>query len=222
MKPIHIITVGGFGEEVAARFLQRDPSILVTKLETTNYTLQIHQFPSARLHIFVCDKPLSSFAKLLDNIFYNWKEPWLLMTQEHPYLRIGPFIIPGKKSCYHCFEARYLQHSTKPSHIKALYDYYSLHPFASPKGFLPGFAGIVTSYTWNIIKRFDQQDYSMAGDVYQIHMLKRTSFCAKVLNVHGCARCTPDRNWKTSSVDMLAKHITPLLKSRSSKEVTFE
>ncbi|AVQ98349.1 TOMM precursor leader peptide-binding protein [Oceanobacillus sp. M65] len=217
MKPIHIITVGSFGKEVAERISQRDEKVVVTELEGYQYFLPTDRFPSAKIHIFASDKPLSRLSKHLDIIFSKWKEPWLPIIQEHPYVRIGPFVIPDEEGCYHCFESRYLQHSSNPSHVKALYDYYSSNPMSAPKGYLPGFAGFVASYAWNLIQKFDQKDFSMAGKVYQLNMLSRTSLSSKVISVHGCPRCGFERDPKMASIDLLAKSIKPVLDSRTQK-----
>lgn len=222
MKPTHIITVGSFGEEIAERMKQKDSDLVVTRLEDYHYFIPSDRFPSAKIHIFACDKPLSRMAKHLDIIFSNWKEPWLLITQEHPYVRIGPFVIPDEEGCYHCFESRYLQNSSNAANVKALYDYYSAKPLESPKGYLPGFAGIAASFTGNLIKRLDNNGYPLSGTVYQLNMLTRSSFSSKVVSVHGCPRCGGKRDLKSRSVDMLSRSIQPVLDRRKKLEVTMK
>jgi bacteriocin biosynthesis cyclodehydratase domain-containing protein len=37
--------------------------------------------------------------------------PWLPVTSAHPYVRIGPAVVPGLAPCYACYSARVRQHA---------------------------------------------------------------------------------------------------------------
>ncbi|AWK96227.1 TOMM precursor leader peptide-binding protein [Bacillus velezensis] len=213
MKPIHLITTGSFGEEISKQFIKRHQDTKVTALNENFHILPSDQFPSARLHVFAAWRPSACISKQLDRLFFQWKEPWLPIIMEHPYLRIGPLIIPGKGPCFHCFHARLLQHSPVPEYLKKIDDHYAKHPEAGPKGYLRSFAGWSAAFVSIVLKSMEDGE-SLAGSMWQTNVLTRDSFRSNTIGVHGCPRCGLKRSEKSRSVDKLFESLQPLLGER--------
>ncbi|KJJ41555.1 hypothetical protein UM89_12605 [Bacillus subtilis] len=214
MKPIHIMTTGDFGREVAQQLSKKIDNIVITPLNEPLYLLPSDRFPSARLHIFASWKSSSFISKQLDQLCFKWNEPWLPITMDHPYIRIGPLVIPGEGPCYHCFESRYLQHSPVPQYVKKIDTYYHSHPDAGPKGFLRSFAGWSAIFASTVIKSIDENELSQSGRVWKLNMLTRESFSSQTISVHGCPRCGLKRPEENRSVKHLSENLQPLLSQR--------
>ncbi|MCY8857610.1 TOMM precursor leader peptide-binding protein [Bacillus atrophaeus] len=220
MKPIHIMSSGAFGEEVAEQFSKRYQNTAVTALPEPMYLLPSDRFPSARLHIFASWKSSSYISKQLDQLFFKWREPWLPITMDHPYVRIGPLVIPGEGPCFHCFESRSLQHSPVPQYVRKMDDYYHRHPDAGPKGYLRSFAGWSAVFASTIIKSIDKDAPSSAGSIWQMNMLTRESFSSKTVGIHGCPRCGLKRPEENRSVAQLSESLQSLLGGRRGEALT--
>ena len=209
MKPTHVVAIGPFGEAVA-HDLAKVLDVVITKPTSEGY-VQPRYWPDASVHILAAWRPVLEIAHVLDTVAFTWQVPWLPVIYEHPYLFIGPTVVPGVGPCYSCFRLRYLQHSKTEDLTDVLDSYYASHPAAGPRGYLPTTVAFAAAIVWEVTQRLTLEPEVEAGQIRQINLLSLETHKSRVVGVHGCEHCGCGRDERTRSVAQLAADLNFIL-----------
>jgi len=194
LEPIHIVTVGAFGEEVATALRELLPDVLQTCADEQGRAFPA-SWPLARVHILAAWRPTPQLTALLDHVSFAWKRPFLTAVLEAPQLRVGPVIVPGQSACHGCYEKRVLQHTPRQETYRAAAAYYQSHPLNGPQGYLSSLANIAAIRLAQYSKQIDEE----AGKLWQMNILTRQTVSSRVIGVHDCPRCGLKRDEATRS-----------------------
>jgi bacteriocin biosynthesis cyclodehydratase domain-containing protein len=209
-EPVHVLTVGAFGQAVADALAELLPDVRQTVVDENQQTTPAI-WPIAHVHILAAWRPVPHLYQLCDGISYAWKRPWIATVLEDHLLRVGPVVVPGRGACHTCYEKRLLQHSPRQGLYKALDRYYTDHPASGPQGYLPSFAEIAATRLAQIIAHLDADPSSEAGKLWVLDTLNRQIASPSVIGVHDCPRCGLKRDLATRSYDALRHEVAGIL-----------
>ena len=150
-------------------------------------------------------------AEALDALAHAWRVPWLPIVAEHPLLRVGPAVVPGRGACRRCFEARRRQHAAAPELTDALADHYRAHPDAGPRGFLPSHATIAAALGREALDGLAADPDAEAGRYRQFHVVSQRLGAGRAVGLHGCPRCGSGRDERTRSYAELVRELAGVL-----------
>jgi bacteriocin biosynthesis cyclodehydratase domain-containing protein len=210
MRPVHVLSAGDFGRAVAARMGEM-LEIVVT--EVRGHGVSPASWPLARLHILASWRPALSISRQVEASAFAWRVPWLPIVAEHPFIYIGPSIVPGVGPCYGCFRRRLMQHSGSNDLTDALQTHYENDPEAGPQGYLPTLATFSAMVACDIAERIAHDPANEAGKVSQLHVPSLRTLQGLVVGVHGCERCGSGRDERTRSHAELEKDLARLFRS---------
>lgn len=183
----HIVAVGPFGRAVAARLATTLGGAAVQELEGDRPVPMT--WPVADVHVLAASREVPALAAVLDDSAFRWRVPWLPVVFEHPHLRVGPVLVPGRGPCYHCFRGRLAQHGSAPELTQALEQHLGPDD-AGPGGFLPAhvtFAAGAAQAALAALRADGGSDD--AGQVRWLNVVTARLGHARVTGVHGCRRC---------------------------------
>lgn len=201
MRPVHIIAVGGLGASIARSMATYGPTAM-TYPDAKGHVVPA-EWPLSSVHVLASWRPTPRLTSLLDAAAFSWRVPWLPIICEHPYLRLGPAVVPGRSGCYGCFRRRLLQHSQRADLDEALHREYDVNHHSGPAGFLNAFAEFVAAAAWEIIQQMLVAPDAQAGQVRQLDMITLQTTLGHAVGVHGCPRCGLQRPERTRSFDQL-------------------
>lgn len=186
--PLHILAIGSFGAAVADRLEPDLPGARIAR-RGDDRSQPMH-WPPARMHVLVAWRETPALAERLDQAAHQWRVPWLPVVLEHPRLRVGPLVVPGRGPCHRCFRDRSAQHDPRPEVTRALHAHLDASPEDGPLGYLPAHASIAAGLTRELLERVERGEVtSDAGVVRWIDLLSGRPGRANVVAVHGCSRC---------------------------------
>ena len=109
-----LLAAGGFGHRVAAALaaeLVADPAAGSARvLDVVEAPWSAH-WPAGDRYVLCTDRPRPRTAERVDAAAAVWGRPWFTVALDHPDLRVGPVVQPGRTACHGCFEARRRQHA---------------------------------------------------------------------------------------------------------------
>jgi bacteriocin biosynthesis cyclodehydratase domain-containing protein len=208
-EPIHIISVGAFGEAVAAALKELLPDVVQTGVDGQNQSYPA-SWPLARVNIVASWRPVPALQRLLDRVSFAWKRPFIVAVIDGPSLRVGPIIVPGSGACYGCYEKRFLQHSARQEVYRELQAHYDRHPESGAQGYLPSLVHIAALQLAQNILRLDQEPASVAGQIWHMNTLTRSTSTTRVVGVHACPRCGLKRDEATLSYLDMRRELSSL------------
>jgi bacteriocin biosynthesis cyclodehydratase domain-containing protein len=157
--------------------------------------------PVAATYVVVAGRPLPAALQALDGAVHAWRRRLVPVTVEHPYLRLGPVVVPGVGACYQCFAARQLQHSLTPEYGDAVLEHWRAPAARSFPGWLPPLAGFAAAWVERTLAR---EPALVAGRVEQLHLVNLQLVGGRAVGIHGCRRCGLRRDERRRSVEALA------------------
>lgn len=189
--PVHLISVGPFGEAVGGhlRTLRVDVSETVVTAERTPPS---DEWPSARVRIVVAWRPVPSLCKYLDEFSYQRQQPFVPLILDSTLLQLGPLVMPGRGCCWDCSARRSLQHAGSPTAQSALWEYYDANCGAGPRGYLEPFAMMGAAMIGKTIDALDDSA-AVPGSIWRIDMLTRKMNTSRAIGIDGCSRCGSGR-----------------------------
>ncbi len=209
-EPIHIISVGAFGNAVAAALKELLPDVQQTGVDTQNQCYPA-SWPVARVNILASWRPVPALQKLIDDISFAWKLPCITAVLNAPYLLIGPVVVPGSSACYSCYEKRYLQHSARQEVYRELRAHYDQCPESGPQGYLPSLVHIAALRLAQNILQLDEDAASVAGQIWHMNTMTRYTFTARIVGINGCPRCGLKRDEATRSYLDMQRELSDIL-----------
>lgn len=207
---MHILAVGDFGLAVAAAMAERlDVAITVVNGKQVFPA----RWPLARLHVLASWRPVLSISQEVEMSSFAWRVPWLPIIAEHPYIYIGPSVVPGAGACYRCFRQRLMQHSSSADLSDALQAHYESVWEAGTRGYLPTMACFCAMIACDVAESLARDATGEAGAVRQIHVTSLRTLRGAVIGVNGCEQCGQGRDERTRSHAELEKELPQLLKT---------
>ncbi len=218
-KPIHVLTVGSFGEQTAAMLREMVPQVVITRVTGRNSTTP-STWPDARMHMVAAWRIVPDLLELVNEMSFGWRTAFVPAVIEEAELVIGPVIIPGLSACYTCYERRVLQHCTRPDAREALKRHYETVEDSGPKGHLKVFADLAAARLAQVAYEVETQPHQIAGAVWQFDLMRRMSTLSTVVGIHGCHHCGLHREERTRSYSLLLAELAPLLQTGAKQELT--
>lgn len=203
---VHVIAVGDFGVALADR--------LAGALGATMVVDQVDQaradtagWPDAELRVLAAWRPVPALADGVDEHAHRRGTPWLTAVLEHPYVRVGPLVVPGAGPCHACFGHRSLQHDPAPHLVRGLRGLYDAQPGHGPWGHLPHHVEMTAALVLRAQHGLRADPASEAGTVRRHHLLEGLVSSDRVTGVHGCRRCGQGRDEATRSTAVLGSDV---------------
>lgn len=203
---LHLITVGAFGKAVA-----RNLRTLIEFRETTiEYGAKRDQgWSMADINVVVAWRPVPRICALLDDLCFERRTRFLPLILDGTVMIVGPFVVPGAGSCWHCWNIRCQQHAAWPTEREALLSFYASHPAEGPNGYLEPFAMMGAARINEAVSLF-QGEQAIPGEIWQIDMLSLDITQTVAIGVNDCPRCGLRRPAATRSFSELQKRLAYL------------
>ncbi len=186
-NPVHLLTLGGFGQAVGIYLRALRTDILETKQASEMFPFSA-PWPVARMRVVAAWRPVQALCRQLDELSYKSGQPFVPLVLDSTLLQLGPIVVPGFGPCWGCSARRNRQQSSSPTATDALHDFYDRDWKAGPKGYLGPFALMAAG---RISETIDAIDYATAhpGEVWQIDLLTRKVIVGRTVGIDGCLQC---------------------------------
>lgn len=211
-RTVHILSVGAFGQAVAASLKELLPNVIETKTDQNGLTHPMF-WPTADVHLLASWRPATAISSVFNEMCHAWGKPFIEAVYETPLLRVGPVVVPGSGACHACFELRETQHTLRPAEHQVLRKFYDVQPQIGPQGFLAVFAEIAAIRLAQLVESLEQDATSIAGHVWKLNTINRDTVSGKVVGVHGCKHCGLGRDEQTRSFVELQRELLGILHS---------
>lgn len=179
---VHLIAAGPFGEAVAERLAEALDSTATTRADPSG-RFWSQTWPPADVHVLCAWRAMPWLSERLDELAFAWRVPWLPVICEHPDLRAGPLVVPGRGPCYGCFRQRLAQHRPSEQLTAELHGHYDAGASNGPRGFMPFHAMLAAAAARSVLEA------AQPGRVVQHNLVTQRSASGRVVGVHGCERC---------------------------------
>lgn len=179
---VHLIAAGPFGVAVAERLEAAFDATATTHADASG-RFWSQTWPAADVHVLCAWRAMPWLAARLDEVAFAWGVPWLPVVCEHPELRVGPLVVPGRGPCYGCFRRRLAQHRPSERLTAELHRLYDGDAAAGPRGHMPFHALLAAASARAAL------DAGEPGRVVQHNLVTRKSAAGRTVGVHGCERC---------------------------------
>ncbi len=186
-ESVNIIPIGGFGLAVA-RCLRRLRSDTVETAREGPEALTPERLPDARVDVLAAWRPVLGICEMLDEVSHRRGRAFIPLTVDSGTLHVGPVVVPGAGSCWHCWLRRTRQHTPGLQYRFALWQHYSRNDDTGPRGFLEPMAAIGAARVSQIIDAIDARE-GIGGHVWQMDLMTRKITTSTVVGVHDCPRC---------------------------------
>lgn len=128
---VTLLGLGEFGEHVVA--LLRSSArwrVMVTGGIADAYA------QDSRAVIAAMWRPCPAICEEADALAFRHQQPWLPVVMDHPHVRVGPVVVPGRGACFGCFTARCNHRDGQPDVTDALHAAFDRDPGFGPLGYL--------------------------------------------------------------------------------------
>lgn len=156
--------------------------------------------------------PVPGLYRQVEHAAYERGVPWIAAVMEHPWLRIGPVVVPGAGPCHRCFERRRQQHAPAGRIDRAVERHYEMSDEAGPHGFLPATVWLTAGLLADMIGRLQQHRDGEAGRIRMINILTQQLTAGRTVGIHGCPRCGLRRDEARRSSDRLRTSLQEALR----------
>jgi hypothetical protein len=207
---VNLLVVGPFGRAVARYFREFEPRALCAEV-SPNDAPPIEACGHARVNVVIAWRPVPDLCDYLDLISRQNRQFFVPLVMESAVLRLGPVITPEEGGCWPCWTKRAGQHTTSIDDHAAVMNYYSMHPFSGPRGYLEPYAMLAAV---KIKQTVDSLPSVPAGYIWQLDTITRHILTGVMLGLHNCPRCGLHRDESTRSTSELERHMSFLWKSR--------
>lgn len=142
----------------------------------------------------------------LDDACHRHRVRWTTAVLEDTHLRCGPLVAPRAGPCHLCYRTRWTTHLPAPDREQVLDAAYAQDPERGIPGFTPSAVRVAVAAL--LLDRDAERD--AAGRVRLFDLLSCRMEEARVVRVHGCARCSP----RGASPDRYVRELTAALRGR--------
>lgn len=187
LNRVQIVTVGAFGKAVARCLASLCANVQELEWLPSQFP-DSDQWPVADAHIIAAWRPVPALCKFFNDLCYSHARPFIPVIADSSALCVGPVIVPGKSSCWSCWQLRSLQHAKFRQERSAMLQFYENNPQAGPAGYLEPFAMIGAAKAAAAIQS-DQHLREFAGYIWQIDLFTKEISLGYVIGVDGCRLC---------------------------------
>jgi bacteriocin biosynthesis cyclodehydratase domain-containing protein len=211
--PVHLFTMGPFGEAVARRLRSFRTDIME---RGTDLGTRIKGAPTARINVFATWRPAPDLCELLDLSSHEDQCPFLPLVIDSASMYLGPVSIPGRGSCWNCWTVRSSQQEHWPGRRLGLSKFYTENPTAGPSGYLEPFAMIAAARISQAIDALDRGTMA-GGQLWEMDLMTRVVTTSVVVAVHRCPRCGLRLPPETRSVGGMQQALSYLWRGSAGK-----
>lgn len=129
-----------------------------------------------------------AWCDVADACAHETGTPWLPVAMDHPYLRVGPWTVPGSGPCFRCYDGRRIQHDHQWESSRVLRAEYGRDPEAGPAGHLPQHARLAAGIAAAALEPGGTTGFP-PGRVVSVRLPRQSVTTDRVLAIHGCERC---------------------------------
>ena len=207
-NPVHVLSVGAFGQAVAQYLRTFQPDILQT-------TLVNGELPGSdvdqggRITVVAAWRPVPNICEFFDGLSHRWRRPFVSLILDSNVLRLGPIVVPGLGGCWNCWHKRFLQHAPWPNEQSEMLRFYASNAEIGPAGYLEPFAMIGATRVSHFIDALDSST-ATPGQVWQMDIMTREIRTTTVIGVHNCPRCGLHRPLPTSTFSEMQAELAHL------------
>lgn len=187
LNPVHLLSVGRFGEGVGWYLKQIRRDVVETALTADKMPMP-QMWPASRIHLLASWRPVPAICELLSDLSYEWRRPFVPIMLDSTAMRLGPVILPGNGSCWRCWVQRSRQHARWPEEQSVLLEHYGAHAEAGPQGYLEAFAMMAAVRLSQTIDELDS-GIAIGGYIWKIDMMTREIITSTVVAIHDCPYC---------------------------------
>jgi bacteriocin biosynthesis cyclodehydratase domain-containing protein len=143
-------------------------------------------------------RPSDALCEGIDTHAFAAGIPWLPAFLEHPYLCVGPWILPPHGPCFRCVRARIMQHAGRGSYQGFAREAYDADPACGPLGHTPAHvrltAGLIRKALAELISSEVRPGVDAWRDDPRLRMIRYLDGSGRfdapsVIPCHGCPRC---------------------------------
>ncbi|HEY7143135.1 MAG TPA: TOMM precursor leader peptide-binding protein [Streptosporangiaceae bacterium] len=154
-------------------------------------------------------RPWPALCGTADELAFEYRRPWLPIVMDHPHLRVGPLVVPGRGACFSCFAAWQAQHDDQRTASAAVLHAYDLDGRLGPRGYLCHHARLAAALAHVVLGRLAATPGSVTGQVVSVNVLGPGLRAHRVAARPGCTRCgRPRRRGDSDVLAALAAAIT--------------
>jgi bacteriocin biosynthesis cyclodehydratase domain-containing protein len=207
-----VLTWGDFGRSIAIELSSWKPVPMDEVEDRTRLNQRIEATVSESSEVvFATWREHQGISRMLDGCCNAAEIPWIAVVAEHPWVRVGPGIAPGRTPCYKCFSLRRLQHDRNAELSLALQTAYVEDPCKGVRGYLPHHITIAAGLiAWVDDKLRNSDDRRSPVAFY--HTLSHEIVFDYVVGIHGCNICDSMSGVRTN--EAILGCIEPLAKRR--------
>jgi bacteriocin biosynthesis cyclodehydratase domain-containing protein len=185
--PVHLLSLGSFGQAVGSYLSALRTDVLETKL-AAQVAPSSGAWPTARIRVVAAWRPVQALCRQLDDLSYQNGQPFIPLVLDSTLLQLGPVVVPGCGPCWGCSAQRNRQHATSLAGNAALCEFYDNDWEAGPRGYFEPFALMAAGRVSETIDAIDCAT-AVPGQVWQIDLLTRKTSTARAIGIDGCPRC---------------------------------
>jgi bacteriocin biosynthesis cyclodehydratase domain-containing protein len=143
---VGLISTGAFGRDVS-RVVEDCADVRAKPLDVSALSRADTGWPWPGQRpdaiVTVTWRPSDAMCERLDAHAFAAGVPWLPACLEHPYLSVGPWVLPPHGPCFRCVRARLSQHMPPGAIGDVARRAYDADPACGPLGHLPSHARLV-------------------------------------------------------------------------------
>lgn len=185
----NVVAGGDFGRSVAARLKTHRPCWRVLgSVDQLNGPSS--WWWDSGLLVLALWREYPALAVAVDDAAYTRRAAWVPVVLEHPYVRVGPLVIPGETSCYQCFRSRTAQHDPSAGLTDVLHSAYDANPALGPVGFTPSHVSMAAGLLLTLLEGPHVSRPGIPTSlVIRSHVVEQAFVAGHVVGVHSCIRC---------------------------------
>ncbi|MEV0608379.1 TOMM precursor leader peptide-binding protein [Polymorphospora rubra] len=173
-----IVASGGFGHRVADRLAAGYPGSTVTDADRPQSR------PDADIVVVAGEYDRAAVAEAVDRAAFTARRPWFPVLLDHPDLRCGPVVVPGRTACHDCFRRRRKHGGPDTWTVERPVPGYADHH-----------VGLAVALARRAVRDARTPSAQLPGAwVRTVNLVTGTSGRHGVVAVDGCPRCRPPRD----------------------------
>lgn len=184
-ESVTILGLGEFGGHVAALLCDnaRWPVVMASSVADA-----IEKDSGAA--IVAMWRPYPAACEEADALAIHHQRPWLPVVMDHPNVRVGPVVVPGRGACFACFTARHDQHDNQASISAMLRAGFDRDPELGPRGYLHHHARLAAALAQLALGDLSAGWLTTtAGQVLSFNVYRTAIRRHPVIARSGCPRC---------------------------------
>lgn len=206
---LHLLSLGAFAAAVARRTPTTLEGHSIASYDAAEAPHARPAFwPRADLRVLITGRPSPYLEAVLDQSVADSGVPAVVITLEHPRLRLGPLLGTGG-ACLSCMRSRRAQHDPSYLRVQPLTAAYDKDPSLEPTGHLPHHVRFATSWLQSVVEDLTTGNEARhCGQVRSINLHTGALSSDRVVGLHGCSRCRQTRPLAESTWLQMAADLT--------------